>query len=34
MPISNANMLRNVPLFALLDNDKITALAEQLDQRH
>jgi uncharacterized membrane protein len=34
MPISNANMLRNVPLFALLDNDEITALAEQMEQRH
>ncbi|MBL8166463.1 MAG: DUF1003 domain-containing protein [Anaerolineae bacterium] len=34
MPISNANMLRNVPLFALLDNDEITALAEQMEQQH
>lgn len=32
MPIVNADLLRNIPLFELLDDDEIKALAEQLDQ--
>jgi uncharacterized membrane protein len=34
MPIANANTLRKIPLFGLLDNDEIGLLAEQLDQQH
>ncbi len=34
MPIINPNMLRQIPLFELLDNDELTALAAQLDQQH
>lgn len=34
MPVMNANMLRNIPLFELLDNDEVNALGEQLNQKH
>jgi len=34
MPIINPYMLRNIPLFELLDTDELTALAQQLDQKH
>ncbi len=33
MPIVNADLLRKIPLFELLDNDEVKALAEQLDQK-
>lgn len=34
MPIANANLLRKIPLFELLDNDEVTLLAEHLEQKH
>ncbi len=34
MPIIDPDVLRNIPLFALLDNQEIEALAQQLDERH
>ncbi len=34
MPIINPYMLRTIPLFELLDTDELTALAQQLDQKH
>jgi CRP/FNR family cyclic AMP-dependent transcriptional regulator len=33
MPIVNAELLRKIPLFELLDNDEIKVLSEQLDQK-
>jgi CRP/FNR family transcriptional regulator, cyclic AMP receptor protein len=32
MPILNPGLLKNVPLFALLDDDEVSVLSEQLDQ--
>src|SRR5688572_18898125 len=34
MAIINPNVLRQIPLFQLLDDDELTALAAQLDQIH
>ncbi len=34
MPIANANTLRKIPLFGLLDNEEVSLLAEQLEQQH
>jgi CRP/FNR family cyclic AMP-dependent transcriptional regulator len=34
MPIINPNMLRDIPLFQLLDNEELNALAEQMEQLH
>lgn len=34
MAIINPDMLRQIPLFELLDNDELTSLAAQLDQKH
>ena len=34
MAIINPNLLRQIPLFQLLDDDELTALAAQLDQQH
>ncbi|MEO8610244.1 MAG: DUF1003 domain-containing protein [Chloroflexota bacterium] len=34
MAIINPELLRQIPLFGLLDNDELTALAAQLDQKH
>jgi CRP/FNR family transcriptional regulator, cyclic AMP receptor protein len=34
MPIINPNMLRNIPLFKLLDENEIELLAQELDQKH
>jgi len=34
MSIINPNLLRQIPLFQLLDDDELTALAAQLDQKH
>lgn len=33
MPILNPELLRNIPLFELLDHDEVMVIAEQLDQR-
>lgn len=33
MPVMNADMLRNIPLFELLDKDEVNTLAEQLNQK-
>jgi len=33
MPIVNAELLRKIPLFELLDNDEVKVLAEQLDEK-
>ena len=34
MAVINPDLLRQIPLFELLDNDELTALAAQLDQKH
>jgi uncharacterized membrane protein len=34
MSIINPNILRQIPLFELLDDDELAALAAQLDQKH
>jgi CRP/FNR family cyclic AMP-dependent transcriptional regulator len=34
MAVINPDILRQIPLFELLDNDELTALAAQLDQKH
>src|SRR6185369_5268100 len=34
MAVINPDLLRQIPLFELLDNDELKALAAQLDQKH
>jgi CRP/FNR family transcriptional regulator, cyclic AMP receptor protein len=33
MPLINSNMLREIPLFQLLDDDELSALAAQMDEK-